>query len=282
MRCIIDGDILRYQFGNIQMRHPFIEDEFVPASTEFVKSLIDGMVEEIREATKFDEYIICLSGKGNFRNHIAKQQPYKGNRDHVTVERPFHYEFIGQYILENHPSTIINGIEADDWCGIEQRKDLENTVVAFRDKDFKTFPGWHYKFSCGKAQPAEPMWWITQEEANHFFFYQMLIGDNTDNIMGCGKKEWVKWGKTKIPCYNGEELVVPHWMKRRKGVGDKGAKALLLGQTDAQEMYNIVRKEYETVFGADADEVMLEMARLLYIGQEEDNLFEWDWLNIVQ
>lgn len=264
------------------MKHPFIEGEFIPASTEFVKSLVDGMVEEIREATNFDEYVICLSGKGNFRDQLATLHPYKGNRDHVKVARPHHYGFIGQYILENHPSIVIDDIEADDWCGIEQRKDLENTVVAFRDKDFYTFPGYHYRFSCGKAQPAVPMHWVSQEEANNFFFYQMLIGDNTDNIMGCGVKLWAKWGKTSIPCYNGETIVVPHWMKRRKGVGEKGAKKLLEGLTDAQEMYNVVRKEYEAIFGDNCDEVMLENARLLYIGQEKDNYFEWDWLNIVQ
>lgn len=280
MRCIIDGDIFRYQFGNIQMRHPFLEDEFIPASTAFVESLIEGMIEEIREATGFDEYIIPLSGKGNFRHQIAKQQPYKGNRDHVKVERPFHYNFIGDYILANHPSIIIDDIEADDWCGIEQRKDLENTVVAFRDKDFYTFPGHHYRFSCGKAQPAVPMHWVSQEEANNFFFYQLLIGDNTDNIMGCGKKLWVKWGKTKIECYNGNIIEYPHWMKRRKGVGEKAAKKLLDGLTDAQQMYEVVRKEYEAVFGEECDEVMLEMARLLFIGQTPDNLFQWNWLGI--
>lgn len=265
MKALIDSDIYRYQFGSVEMKHPFLEGEMIPASSDYIKQLVDGSIKEVLEATGADEYVCALSGHGNFRNEIATQQPYKGNRDPQQT-RPFHYKTIEDYIIAHHPHVVVDGIEADDWLGIEQRKDPGNTCIASRDKDLKTVHGWHYRFACGKAQPAVPMHWMTEEESMHFFFYQMLIGDNTDNIPGCGKKELVMWG--------GKEQL------RRKGIGSKGALKILDGLTTAQQMYDAIKPEYEKVYGESHEEVMLEMARLLYIGQEVDNLFTWDWLGI--
>lgn len=279
MKVLIDGDIYRYQFGSVEMAHPFLDGEFVPASAEYVRHLVDGSIQETLKATKADSYVVALSGKGNFRNKVATLQAYKGNRDPNST-RPFHYDTVGEHILANHPNVLVHGMEADDWLGIEQRKDLENTCIASRDKDLMGVPGYHYRFACGKLQPAVPMHWVSEFEGVSFFFYQMLIGDNTDNIPGCGKKVWCKWGKTSIPCYNGEVLVVPHWMKRRKGVGSSTALKILKPCTTYQEMYDAISQEYKKVYGDEWEAAMLENARLLYIGQEPDKLFEWDWLEI--
>ena len=67
---------------------------------------------------------------------------------------------------------------------------------------------------------------------------------------------------------------------RRKGVGSKTALRLLDNLEGAQQMYDVVKAEYEKVYGKEHEAVMLEMARLLYIGQEADKLFDWSWLNI--
>lgn len=279
MRLLIDGDIYRYQFGSVAMAHPFLDGEFVPASADYIRHLVLNSIEEAIEATGADSYVVALSGKGNFRNEVATLQPYKGNRDPNST-RPFHYDTVGDYILNSHPNVLVHGIEADDWLGIEQRKDPENTCIASRDKDLKGVYGWHYRFACGANQPAVPIHWMSEEESMHFFFYQMLIGDNTDNIPGCGKKEWAKWGKTKIPCYNGTVLEVPHWMQRRKGVGSKTALAILADTHTAQEMYDAIVPHYQKVYGDEWEAAMLENARLLYIGQTADKLFTWDVLGI--
>lgn len=279
MRLLLDGDIFRYQFGSVAMAHPFLDGEFVPASAEYVCNLVLGSIEEAVKATGATSYVVALSGKGNFRNEVATLQPYKGNRD-PNSSRPFHYDTVGDYILGNHPNVLVHGIEADDWLGIEQRKDPQNTCIASRDKDLKGVHGWHYRFACGANQPAVPLHWMSEEESMHFFFYQMLIGDNTDNIPGCGKKEWVKWGKTKIPCYSGVTLEVPHWMQRRKGIGSKTALAILADTHTAQEMYDAIVPHYQKIYGDEWEAAMLENARLLYIGQTADNLFTWDVLGI--
>ena len=279
MIALLDADIYRYQFGSVEMKHPFLVGEMVPADAEYIKHLVDMSIQEVLDATGADSYICALSGKGNFRNELATYQPYKGNRD-PKASRPYHYTTIEQHIIANHPHVVVHGMEADDWLGIEQRKNPGNTCIASRDKDLKTVYGYHYRFACGKAQPAIAMHWMTEEESSQFFFYQMLIGDNTDNIPGCGKKEWAKWGKTKIPCYNGEVLEVPHWVKRRKGVGSATAIKILDKCQNDQERYEAIKAEYEKVYGEEHEGAMLEMARLLFIGQTPDNLFDWNWLNI--
>ncbi|MGL5015962.1 MAG: hypothetical protein ACRC6V_17040 [Bacteroidales bacterium] len=279
MRVLIDGDIFRYQFGSVEMAHPLLIGEFVPASSDYVRHLVDSTIAETMRATGADDYVIAISGAGNFRNEVATLQPYKGNRN-PNLTRPHHYDTVGHHILDNHPHVVVDGMEADDWLGIEQRKAPHETCIASRDKDLLGIMGYHYRFACGNAQPAVPMHWVSLGEAEHFFFYQMLIGDATDNIPGCGKKELRKWGKTKVECYNGTVLEVPHWMKRRKGVGVKEALKILSEGCCPSEWYDLIAPQYKKIYGDIWEEAMLENARLLYIGQTPDNLFTWDVLGI--
>lgn len=270
MRVIFDMDLARYQYGSVKMPHPFAgygtvpTSAKIPASVDFVNSLVEGLIKTSLESCNTKEYICVLSGKGNFRNEISKQTVYKGNRN-PNLDRPYHYNTVGNYICNNHPHIIVDGYEADDWIGIEQRRDLSNSITASRDKDLDGFPGYHYRWACGANQPEKPVRWISPYEAVNFFFQQMLTGDNTDNILGCGIKKLVKWG--------GKEIM------RRKGVGKETAKEILAECNTVAQMYIAVSKEYKKIFGDNFEEVMLENARLLYIGQTPDNLFNWDWLD---
>lgn len=127
--------------------------------------------------------------------------------------------------------------------------------------------GWHYSWACGEDQPEKPLRYISQLEGYRFFFQQMLTGDNTDNIIGCGMKKEVMWGG--------------RLMMRRKGVGKKAAEKLLAELENAQQMYEVVYDQYIEVFGEeDASTVMLEQARLLFIGQTKDKQFKWSWIEV--
>lgn len=265
MRVLIDGDILRYQIGAICTKNTynkFSDKNVIPAPIGLITEHVDNLINHIVEQTGAEHYTVILSGKGNFRFDIARTQEYKGNRSSAT--RPYHYDTVGNHILATHPHIVVDGIEADDYIGIEQRKDIDNTITASRDKDLTTFAGWHFRFACGEKQPEVPLHWITNFSAWKFFFKQMLIGDSTDNIPGCGIKQLVKWGK-------GEML-------RRKGVGPAGADKMLSECHTLAQMYIAVREAYVDLFGEEAEERMLENARLLYIGQTPDNLFNWKWV----
>lgn len=250
--------------GSIKVAHPYIDKEYIPAPESEICRLVEDLIQHVFKINNGDTYVCALSGKGNFRHDIAKQEPYKGNRDPNT-QRPYHYDTVGDYIIKNHPHVIVDDMEADDWLGIEQRKDPENTLIATRDKDLWTVFGYHYRWACGEYQPEIQKHWVDLFESRRFFFEQMLHGDNTDNIMGCGVKKLQKWG--------GEMKL------RRKGVGEKTAIKLLAGCNTVQELYDVVKIEYEKIFNDQHEEVMLENARLLYIGQTPDNLFNWDWLD---
>lgn len=271
MRAIIDGDIFRYQIGSIEMENelatPYLEGTRIarmPAPVSEIEKIVDETIKHILKSTGADSYIVCLSGKGNFRLDIAKQQPYKGNRD-PNQSRPYHYGTVGDHIIGNHPHIVVDGIEADDWMAIEQRKDSENNIICSRDKDLKTCYGWHYRWACGEKQPEVKNHWISEFDSKAFFFHQMLIGDNTDNICGCGKRVEMMWGG-KI-------------CMRRKGIGEKAAEKLLCNCNTVQELYDVVSDCYQKEFGDDWEDVMLENARLLYIGQQADELFDWTWLD---
>lgn len=264
MKALIDADILRYQIGAIQLEHPFVPKARIPAPVSDIEYHLEELITHVRAATGCTEYVCALSGKGNFRLDIAKQEPYKGKRD-PSKTRPYHYDTVGDYIIRNHPHVIVDGREADDWLAEEQRKDPENTIICSRDKDLWTVLGWHFRWACGDKQPEVPNHFIDEFESRRFFFQQMLTGDSTDNIIGCGKKVEMMWGG-KL-------------MLRRKGVGETAAKSLLAACSTVKEMFDIVELYYQNEFGDEYKEVMLENARLLYVGQTPDNLFEWDWIN---
>ncbi|MFW3388601.1 UNVERIFIED_CONTAM: hypothetical protein RF648_21695, partial [Kocuria sp. CPCC 205274] len=134
-----------------------------------------------------------------------------------------------------------------------------------RDKDLKTCFGWHYRWACGEKQPEKLPHWISEFDSKHFFFYQMLVGDNTDNICGCGQRKEVMWGG---------KLCL-----RRKGIGEKAAINLLADCKSVQDLFDVVSQCYQNEFGDEWETIMLENARLLYIGQLPDNLFDWTWLD---
>ncbi|MGL4993671.1 MAG: hypothetical protein ACRC6R_06045 [Bacteroidales bacterium] len=293
-KVLIDGDIFRYQMGAIQMKHPFL-DELVPAESSVITRMVDDLIVSICNACGSTNYIVFLSGKDNFRNEVAKQVKYKGNRN-PNQTRPYHFDTVGDHLEKSHPFKFINGKEADDEMGSTQREDFLrqyfgedfdidklNYIIASRDKDLRTVPGLHYSWACGKDQPEKPLYYIPVDKAKHMFFYQMLIGDNTDNIMGCGVKLMTKWGFEKDE--KGEFLLdeegkkIPHMMLRRKGVGDKTAKKILAKCKTVRDMKAAVIEEYKKVFKEDFEEIMLENAKLLYIGQEPDNQFDWSWID---
>lgn len=264
----IDGDILRYQVGSIMQKHPFLPSEKIPADPKFIYQTLDSMISRAFEKTGAVELRVVLSGKGNFRNDIATMQPYKGNR--ADAVKPPHYKTVEDYLIENYPTIVVYDREADDYLGDVLRYFPDHAICGSRDKDLCTIAGWHYSWACGENQPEKPLYKITQYQAWHFFFYQMLIGDNTDNILGCGIKKEVKWGKN--------EDGTPRMMLRRKGVGDKGAKKILDNAKDTAELYQRVYEEYEAMFGEDADKAFIENARLLFIGQSPDRLFTKSWI----
>lgn len=154
-----------------------------------VKVQVESIMEECEAHHKEGgKMLMYLSGKGgSYRDKIAKVRPYKGNRD--PTHKPYHYDAIRDYLRAQYKSLMTSGIEADDAVSIfahnhYERGTPERLVIATIDKDLDQIPGHHYNYM------HKVFYAITEPEAERFFVYQILAGDQTDNIVGvwrCGE-----------------------------------------------------------------------------------------------
>lgn len=262
---LLDADLLSYEIGSLTERHPFVLDAQLPLNQGLLEKNIHDRIEGIFSSLKTRNHICYLTGPGNFRKQIAKQVLYKGNRSDVV--RPANWQAVRDYITENYTTVVAVGQEADDLIAIECKRQIQlgNTpCVASRDKDLDTFCGWHYRWRCGEYQP-EKLHYVTEWQAVKFFYKQMLTGDSTDHILGCGHicKTLGKSGSKKGIGY----------MKKS---GVRGVDKILSSCENEKELYEAVREQYVKKFSEqEADELMLENGRLLYMGQlGMDDLYE--------
>lgn len=221
-----------------------------PQSWEFAQTLLDNRIKLIcDEAGATSEPLLFLTNtryinkllnksrkyqdekivefQPNFREKVATTKEYKGNR---KSEKPFHYKNLINYILATYPYFIAeNGLEADDAMCIHQTSSFLPTIICSRDKDVKQCKGWHYSWECGKQPSFGPffveelgflkkkdngkIWGVGQK----FFYYQLLTGDSTDNIIGVMGKgpdfayKLLKDAETEWDCY---QLVAEVYVKQ--------------------------------------------------------------------
>lgn len=128
-----------------------------------------------------------LSGSDNYRNSIAKQAVYKGNRD--PTARPYHYQALREHANKYWDTVVSKGCEADDLISImadQAATQHRDYVVISIDKDLDQIPGFHYN-------PDKRVFYSQDRDSALLYFYQQsLSGDATDNIPGCYKIGAVK------------------------------------------------------------------------------------------
>ncbi len=183
------------------------------------------MIKDIVANTKSDSYEVYLTSddKSNFRHEIYTE--YKANR---KAPKPLWYGELRAYLTDVHKAVVVVGREADDALADRQTVD---TILCTIDKDLDQIAGKHYDFV------KDVIYERTAEEGLRFFYYQLLVGDRTDNIKGI------------------------------EGVGPVGAKRILEGvESNEPELFRAVRAAYEETYGRQADEMMLLNGRLLKIG----------------
>jgi len=171
MIVLVDSDIVAYRCS--------AATEGEPESTALMQ--VDQMMQRIIAETEATHYKAFLSGESNFRKDINPE--YKANRK--DKPKPKHLLACKLFLIDEWNAKVSIDCEADDLLGIEQDKVSQegnyNTCIASIDKDLLQIPGYHYNFVTGKMQQ------VTELEGIKWFYKQMLIGDNADNIKGVSK-----------------------------------------------------------------------------------------------
>ena len=247
---IIDGDLILYQKG---FKHEKTEEWWI------IEADIDRWVAEFFKKFGTYNYIIYLTGKGNFREKSAVTHKYKGNR---TKDKPRWHEDIKQYLLHMHRTKLIEGMEADDAIAMHLTRN-PNSIHIGIDKDLLQVEGWHYRYATHNAEEI-PLRYISNEGflelqvgakkkklvggGYPWFYAQMLMGDKTDNIVG------------------------------PKGYGDVSAYNALATCGDEWMCYGVVKEIYEANFETPVERLR-ENADLLWMVRGYDDkgeLIMWE------
>lgn len=196
---LIDMDVLRYRYGFAAQKTKEQDDGTKVIIVEKPQAVADALLWGIRRMcnlTKCREYIGYLSGPGNFRLQIDPE--YKANRK--DSQKPFHYDFITNYLIECHDAIVTEGIEADDALAMQYLKDPDNQILCSIDKDLNQIAGWHFDLV------KEILYYVDEVEATRALYSQMLQGDRTDNITGIRGIGPVKADKLVQGCNSEDEL----------------------------------------------------------------------------
>lgn len=198
-KALIDGDILVYRIG-FSVNDP--EDE------KFAIARMGNFVEKLLNVDDIDSYTGFITGKSNYRQDIATENVYKGNRK--DAKRPVHYKALREYLMNKWCFELIDGQEADDAIGIAAYALPENqSCIMSIDKDLDMIRGWHYNFV------KQDLYHVKEEEAIKNFYMQILTGDRVDNIPGL------------------------------KGIGPKKAEKILKDCVGEQQLFETVLEKYE-------------------------------------
>lgn len=146
------------------------------------RTILRAKISRILNECDTTDHALYLTGKGNYREDIAKTKVYKGNRD--DVPKPLHYAYIRKQCVDMG-AVVWDGIEADDALGIALTKN-PNGVICTIDKDLNMVPGLHYDWNKGLKYRVDEV------NAQRWFLRQLLTGDSTDNIPGIPK-----WGEVR-------------------------------------------------------------------------------------
>jgi len=211
MVALIDADSLIYKTGfTFEQKFDWNElelelgienepDTYIEGDLLSAKNAIDGLIESILFNTGCDSAELWLTGDGNFRYDVLDS--YKSNRK--GSRKPTDYTGIWNYLVDSYGAHVARGYEADDVVVYKKTHDPEEYFLCAIDKDvIYQCEGTHYNYN------KDEFITVKLEEAERFFYEQVLTGDVVDGYKGCpgiGKAR-----ATKI-LDKAEEDEVPYW-----------------------------------------------------------------------
>jgi len=166
--AIIDADMIAYRTAASAENEPL----------EIALERADSLIERIMYETGAGAQECYLTGSNNFRYEINPQ--YKADRK--DKPRPKWLQDVREHLVVGWGARVSDGNEADDEMGISQCA-ADDSVICTNDKDLLMIPGQHFNPVTGEHRVVSPY------QGMQNFYFQMIMGDTSDNIFGFdGKK----------------------------------------------------------------------------------------------
>ena len=241
-----------------------------PADVNFneIATIMDNKLIFLKRSLGIKKLRVFLSDDYNFRYDIAHD--YKSNRNGVW--RPYNLKNAKAHLRALWNAEQEHGLEADDLMAIYQDKENFSTVIITLDKDLKQVPGCHHSWErkdIGAVnQIVTPLGHLeivikgektkrkeVKGDGFLFLMHQLLIGDSTDGVMGCGKRELkvVKSGKS-----------AGQTVERRVGIGAIESYEALKDCKTKSEAFKAVAHLYQCIHEKDEwKKELLKTARLV-------------------
>jgi len=247
----VDGDIAVYKPCCV-----FNEDSDHDRS--MIARTITGFINKLVVDAKADDYQCFLTTKTNFRDDLVDD--YKANRS--DTERPVNLAWAKRWAVDNLESNFHPKMEADDLLGVHMKDD---TILWSLDKDLRQIPGKHLDDATRQIVTITEYGTLKDLGKKAYFdgmigfYYQLLVGDGTDWIVGCGKR---------LPA-PGTKMGT-----KRKGIGHKAAcqivlKAAMREPGNANIVRDAVYAEYKKLHGTDWITHLETQAQLLWMVREQ-------------
>ena len=195
---LLDADVPAYRFacrgattfdwGDDKEDEPYTQSP----SIEYATDNMLQHVNDLKDRLNAHRVVLAFSDKDRSKNWRFDVLPsYKSNR--VDKPKPEIYWQLEEILEQHYDCFRKPGLEGDDVLGIlatNNRIIKGHKVIVTIDKDLKTIPNRTLKGSTnallhlpkyGPGEVTEP----TEQEADHYWMYQTLIGDTTDGYKGC-------------------------------------------------------------------------------------------------
>lgn len=179
MKLLLDSDMLLFRACESASSDAKLDDDIWVKWTDekLARGTYWEYVAQLCDSTNIaiEDTVHCFTARSQFRRDLFPA--YKANR---KGQKPMGYKSLLQEILQSQRHAYqMNQIEADDLLGIFSGmfKD-EGNIIASGDKDLKQIPGHHVWLD-------KELSYIEPDEAQRFFYTQVLTGDSVDGIPGC-------------------------------------------------------------------------------------------------
>ena len=180
--ALIDADIITYLSAYYSMSK--FDDGEVWVDMQSAKDEVHRVVSEWQQGCEAEEVLMVLSpsDRTNYRSIVWPE--YKKHRK--PGAKPPHLNEVAQYIKDCYNWAMVSYLEGDDVMGILHTRDPDSTVIVSTDKDMATVPGYHYNPNRDYGSGVRH---VSQAQADHWLYTQVLTGDSTDGYKGvkrCG------------------------------------------------------------------------------------------------